>query len=65
MTSVPEITRMLAAIHTWQDGHGQPGGRAGAARRLEEAHKLLEEVSNMLTNVRQGLLGSGRRLGQP
>ena len=23
MTSVPEITRTLAAIHTWQDGHGK------------------------------------------
>ena len=38
MTSVPDITRLLARIHEWQDGHGKPGGRAEAARRLEEAH---------------------------
>ena len=59
MTSVPEITRMLAAIHTWQDGHGQPGGLAEAARRLDEAHKLLDEIADMLTAMRRELLGSG------
>ena len=37
MTSVPEITRMLACIHEWQEGHGKPGGRAEAMRRPEEA----------------------------
>ena len=57
MTSIPELTRLLAAIHTWQDGHGQAGGRAEAARRLDEAHKLLDE--NMLGDVRRELLGSG------
>ena len=31
------------------------------ARRLEEANKLLEEVSNMLGDVRRELLGSGNR----
>ena len=31
------------------------------ARRLEEAHKLLDEVSNMLGDVRRELLGSGNR----
>ena len=61
MTSVPEITRMIARIQEWQDGHGQPGGRADAARRLAEAHKLLEEVAYMLGDVRRDLLGSGRR----
>ena len=60
MTSVPEITRLLARIHDWQDGHGQPGGRAEAARRLDEAHKLLEEVTNVLTEMRRELLGGGR-----
>ena len=34
---------------------------AEAARRLEEANKLLEEVSNMLGDVRRELLGSGNR----
>ena len=46
MTSVPEITRMIARIEDWK-------GPCWAARRLEEANKLLEEVSNML--------GSGNR----
>ena len=44
MTSVPEITRILTRIHEWQEGHGKPGGRADAARRLDEAHKLLDEI---------------------
>jgi hypothetical protein len=60
MPSIPELTRLLAAIQTWQDGLGQPGGRAEAGRRLDEAHKLLDEVSNMLTDMRRELLGSGR-----
>jgi hypothetical protein len=32
-----------------------------AARRLEEAHKLLDEVADMLGDVRRELLGSGNR----
>ena len=59
--SVPEITRMLAHIHEWREGHGKPGGRAEAARRLDEAHKLLDEISNMLTEMQRELLGSGRQ----
>ena len=61
MTSVPEITRMIARIEDWRDGHGKPGGRTEAGRRLDEAHKLLDEISNMLTEMRRELLGSGRR----
>ena len=61
MTSVPDITRMLARIADWRDGHGKPGGRAEAACRLEEAHKLLDEISNMLTEMRRALLSSGRQ----
>ena len=56
MTSVPTITRLLAWIAEWQDGHGKPGGRADAARRLDEAHKLLDEVHNMLTEMRRTML---------
>ena len=56
MTSVPEITRLLAKIPEWQDGHNKPGGRAEAARRLDEAHKLLDELRNMLTEIRRTLL---------
>jgi hypothetical protein len=57
----PRAHRVLAAIHTWQDGHGQPGGRAEAAPRLDEAHKLLDEVANVLTEMRRTLLGGGNR----
>jgi hypothetical protein len=32
--SIPDITRLLARIREWQDGHGKAGGRAEAARRL-------------------------------
>ena len=57
MTSIPDITRLLARIHEWQEGHGKPGGRADAARRLDEAHKLLDEVTHMLTDVRRTMTG--------
>ena len=52
MTSVPEITRMIARIQEWQDGHGQAGGRAEATRRLDEAYKLLDKIADMLVDVR-------------
>jgi hypothetical protein len=52
---------MIARIEDWQDGHGKPGGRAEAATRLNEAHKLLDEISNMLTEMRRELLASVRR----
>jgi hypothetical protein len=61
VTSVPEITRMIARIEDWRDGHGHPGGRAEAALRLDEAYKLLDEIGNMLTEIRRELLGDGRR----
>ena len=61
MTSVPEITRMIARIEDWK-GQGPALGRADAARRLEEAHKLLEETADMLVDVRRDLLGG--RTGQ-
>jgi hypothetical protein len=61
MTSVPRSLRLLAKIHEWQDGHGKPGGRAEAARRLDEAHTLLDEISTMLGDVRRELLGGGNR----
>jgi hypothetical protein len=61
VTSVPEITRMIARIEDWRDGHGKPGGRAEATRRLDEVHKLLDEIGNMLTEMRRELLGGGRR----
>ena len=52
---------MIARIQEWRDGHDKPGGRAEAARRLNEAHKLLAEIGNMLSEMRRALLGSGKR----
>jgi hypothetical protein len=60
MASVPDITRILARIAGWQE-QGPALGRADAARRLDEARKLLDEVSNMLTELRRELLGSTRQ----
>ncbi len=51
---------MIARIAEWQEGHGKRG-RAETARRLDEAHKLLDEVSNMLTDMRPTMLGAGDR----
>jgi hypothetical protein len=56
---VPDITRLIARIEDWK-GQGPALGRAEAARRLEEAHKLLEEVSNMLVEIRREMMGGGR-----
>jgi hypothetical protein len=52
---------MLARIAEWQDGHGKPGGRADAARRLDDAHRLLDEIADMLTHMRRVLLGNTRQ----
>ena len=48
---------MIARIQEWRDGHGKPGGRADAARRLDEADKL----RNLLSRLRRELPGAGRR----
>jgi hypothetical protein len=36
-------------------------GRAEVARRLEEVHKLLDEISNVLAEMRREKLGSVTR----
>jgi hypothetical protein len=59
VTSIPDITRMIARIETWQEGKAL--GRAEAARRLDEAHKLFDGIEHMLTDMRRELLGSGRQ----
>jgi hypothetical protein len=59
--SFPEITRMIARIEDWREGHGKARGRAETDRALGEACKLFDEISNMLTAMRQELLGSGRQ----
>jgi hypothetical protein len=61
VTSISEITRLIASIEDWKQEHGKAGGRAEAARRLDEARRLLDEASNMLVDIRKDLLGSGRQ----
>ena len=61
VTSVPDITRMIARIEDWKEGRGKARGRAETDRALGEAHKLFDEISNMLTEMRRELLGSGRQ----
>jgi hypothetical protein len=61
VTSVPEITRLIARIEDWK-GQGPVLGRAEAARRLDEAKKLLGEIEHMLAEMRRELLGG--RTGQ-
>jgi hypothetical protein len=60
LTSVPEITRLLARIEDWK-GQGPALGRAEAGRRLDEAHKLLDEISNTLAEMRRTMTGVGVR----
>ena len=61
MTSIPELTRLLAAIHTWQDGHGSreaaPKPPAGSRRRTSCSTRS----ANMLTELRRAMLGGGNR----
>ena len=61
MTSVPDITRMIARTEDWKEARGKARGRAETDRVLGEAHKLFDEISNMLTEMRRELLGSGRQ----
>ena len=61
MTSISDITRMIASIEDWKHEHGKAGGRAEAARRLDEARRLLDEASNMLVDIRKDLMAGGRR----
>jgi hypothetical protein len=60
MTSVPDVTRMIARIEDWKERSGNARGRADTDRVLGEAHKLFDEISNMLTEMRRQLPGSGR-----
>ena len=52
-----DITRMLARIEDWKEGHGKARGRAETDRVLSEARQLLTEVEHMLTNMRRTMLG--------
>jgi hypothetical protein len=59
--SIPHITRMIARIEDWKEGHGKARGRAETDRALGEAHKLFDEIGNMLTEMRRELLSRGRQ----
>jgi hypothetical protein len=61
VASVPEITRMIARIEAWKEARGKARGRADTDRVLGEAHKLFDEISRMLTEMRRELLGRGRQ----
>jgi hypothetical protein len=52
---------LIARIEDWKDGHGKARGRAETDRALGEAHKLFDEISNLLTEMRRELLGHGRQ----
>jgi hypothetical protein len=49
---------MIARIEDWKEGRGKARGRVETDRVLDEAHKLFDEISNMLTEVRRELLAS-------
>ena len=61
MTTVQEITRTIARIEDWKEARGKARGRAETERVLGEAHKLVDEIGNMLTEMRGELLGSVRQ----
>jgi hypothetical protein len=52
---------MIARIDDWKEGHGKARGRAETDRALGEAHKLFDEIGNILTEMRRELLGCGRQ----
>jgi hypothetical protein len=52
---------MIARIEDWKEACGKARGRAETDRVLGEAHKLFDEVSDLLTELRRELLGSGRQ----
>ena len=61
MTSILEMTRMIARIEDWKDELRKARGRMETDRVLVEAHKLFDEVNNLLTDMRGELLGRGRQ----
>jgi hypothetical protein len=61
VASVPDITRMIARIEDWKQQSDMARGRAETDRVLGEADKLFDELSDMLTEMRRQLLGSGRQ----
>jgi hypothetical protein len=52
---------MIARIEDWKEGHGKARGHAETDPALGEAHKLFDEISKMLTEMRRELLGRGKQ----
>jgi hypothetical protein len=48
VTSVPDITRVLARIEDWKEKREKARGRAETDRALSEAQQLLTEAQHML-----------------
>jgi hypothetical protein len=61
VTSVPDITRVLARIEDWKEKREKARGRAETDRALSEAQQLLTEAQHMLGDMRRELLGRGRQ----
>jgi hypothetical protein len=61
VTSIPEITRMIARIADWKEAQAKVRGRAETDHMLGEADKLFDEIASMLTETRRELLGKGRQ----
>jgi hypothetical protein len=52
---------MIARIEDWKERRGKARGRAETDRVLGEAHKLFDELGNMLTEMRRELPSRGRQ----
>jgi hypothetical protein len=61
VTTVAEITRMIARIEDWKEARGKARGRDDTDRVLGDAHWLFDEIGDMLTEMRRELLGGSRQ----
>jgi hypothetical protein len=53
--------RAMGVGEDWKEAREKARGHADTDRVLGEAHKLFEEVGDMLTEMRRQLLGRGRQ----
>jgi len=60
VTTVPQITRMIARIEDWKEGHGKARGRAETDRVLGEAHKLFDENQQHADRDAAGVARQGK-----
>jgi hypothetical protein len=61
VAAVPEITRMIARIEGWKEARGKARGRAETDRVLGEAHRLFDELSDLLPAMWRELLDGSRQ----